>query len=156
MMTGYIYRLSVQVVLLLDVDFLPSTTILSDFHSWAGFRKMMDLLADKKALVLPAFEPSNKEGGEALVKRVVRGELGTSGTAFHVAHMVLSVISRAVRFLMYWPHEGGKRQVAKAIHDLEMRPFAFTEHIGGQGYTNHSRWLASSLPYELPFIQQLV
>jgi hypothetical protein len=57
---------------------------------------------------------------------------------------------------MYWPHEGGKEQVARVIHDLEMRPFAFTEHIGGQGYTNHSRWLASSLPYELPFIQQLV
>lgn len=111
-----------EIVLLLDVDFLPSTTILSDFHSWAGFHQTMELLTDKKALVVPAFEPSNKEGGEALVTRIIGG---------------------------------GKQQVAEAIHDHEMRPFAFTEHIGGQGYTNHSRWLASGLPYELPFIPQL-
>ena len=81
--------MSVQVVLLLDVDFLPSTTILSDFHSWSGFHKTMELLADKKALVVPAFEPSNEEGGAALVKRVVRGELGTSGTAVHAVRMIL-------------------------------------------------------------------
>lgn len=62
-----------QAVLLLDIDFLPSTTITSFFRTASGFVTLMSLLNQKSVLVVPAFQPAsdNTANGSALAKDVV-------------------------------------------------------------------------------------
>ena len=64
-------------VLLLDIDFLPSRTVTEYFRSPAGAHTAVALLDNRTALVVPAFQPGVKDqvAGTTLAQRTVKGAL---------------------------------------------------------------------------------
>lgn len=65
----------VQMVLLLDVDFVPSLSFQEELGSKGGYTRLKRLLAQRRVLILPAFETKtgNITTGEELAVSLARG-----------------------------------------------------------------------------------
>lgn len=65
-----------EAIVLLDVDFLPSAGLVSDYRRPGGYSDMMQQLAERKLIVLPAFLTTGKQGPEAAIAGALMGKEG--------------------------------------------------------------------------------
>lgn len=62
-----------QIVLLLDVDFMPSFFLSEELHEQEQYTRLRERLRQGRVMVLPAFEMSRQEDGREVVHKLAQG-----------------------------------------------------------------------------------
>jgi glycosyltransferase-like protein LARGE len=110
-----------ELVLLLDVDFLPSASLPAHYRARPRAHRdlVQQLVAGRAALVLPAFETAD------------RSEAGRGVAAAAAA--------------------GGKPAALAALAAGQLLPFQVAQYAKGHTPTNYSRWPEASQAYEVAY-----
>lgn len=118
-----------DIVLLLDVDFLPNKNLSDEFQSPQNYKMLHAAVSEGQAIVLPAFEITYEQ------------ENVTDPTAA-VTSTVESMVSKSIE---------SKDAVKEMLDNQQIRGFHMDGFASGHRSTDFERWLSASVDYKVQY-----